>query len=465
LPGRTAAAGGLAVGVLGALAQHGGIWFGWSGELCDEEPCGPKMQVRDSVTYATIDLRRDHFERFYNGFSNDALWPLFHYMPDKFRFRAADWHAYQAVNAQFATALAPLLHPNDLVWVHDYHLVPLARELRERQVHQPLGFFLHIPFPYFEVLRVLPTHRELLSDLLKYDVVGFQTESDLLSFHSCVARVFGANCILDDRTLRHGNRIVATDVFPIGVDVERLNAQAMRARRSETVERMMGSLLGRRLMIGVDRLDYSKGLVERFGAYEQFLETHPEYRGRLTYLQIAPLSRKHMQSYVEIRRALEQAAGKTNGRFGDADWTPIRYINRNVVRETLMGFMRAADVALVTPLRDGMNLVAKEYLAAQDADDPGVLVLSEFAGAAQELNAALQVNPHDVSAVGSAVKRALSMSLMERKERHSELLAVLRRNDIAAWTGRFIDSLAAVRSKSADCSERSEPHVTCHERR
>ena len=445
LPGKAVAAGGLAVGVLGALKRQGGLWFGWSGEH-GEHPCrAPHIHDGGRVTFATIDLRRDEFDRYYNGFSNDALWPLLHYMPSKFRFRESDWQAYDAVNARFADSLAPLLAPRDLVWIHDYHLIPLARQLRERGARQPLGLFLHTPFPYFEVLRVLPRYRELLLDLLQFDVIGFQTESDLLSFQSCVARVFGSECVLGERDVRCGDRTVATDVFPIGVEVDRLQEKACEARASQAVERMMRSLLGRRLMIGVDRLDYSKGLVERFAAYEQFLEDRPEHRGRITYLQVAPLSRKDMQSYREIRRTLEQAAGRTNGRFGDADWTPIRYINRNVVRETLMGFMRAADVALVTPLRDGMNLVAKEYLAAQDPHDPGVLVLSEFAGAAQELDAALQVNPYDSTGVGEALQRALAMPLAERKERHLALLKVLRRNDIATWANRFVAALRSVR--------------------
>lgn len=290
----------------------------------------------------------------------------------------------------------------------------------------------------------MPTHAELLRDLCSYDVVGFQTESDLTSFHSAVDRMYAAAASRDLTRLRIGERTLIADVFPISVDVDAIQRQATGARDSAPVRRMVASLLGRKLMIGVDRLDYSKGLVERFAAYEQFLELFPDNQGRITYLQIAPLSRNDVQSYVEIRRALEQATGRTNGRFADTDWTPVRYVNRNLPHNELMGFLRAANVGLVTPLRDGMNLVSKEYLAAQDPEDPGVLVLSNLAGAAQELAAALTVNPYDFRAVGHAIQSALTMPLAERRERHASLLHTLREHDIAAWTERFTSTLRAV---------------------
>jgi trehalose 6-phosphate synthase len=248
---------------------------------------------------------------------------------------------------------------------------------------------------------------------------------------------------MNGNSLQLGERCITADVFPISVDVDSIQQQAALARDSTSVRRMVDSLLGRKLMIGVDRLDYSKGLVERFAAYEQFLETFPENRGRITYLQIAPLSRNDVQSYVEIRRALEQATGRTNGRFADTDWTPIRYVNRNLPHAEVMGFLRAANVAVVTPLRDGMNLVAKEYLAAQNPDDPGVLVLSSLAGAACELEAALLVNPYDTRAVGHAIQSALTMSLAERRDRHAAMIDVLRQHDIAAWADSFVRALRA----------------------
>jgi trehalose 6-phosphate synthase len=442
LPRKSAAPGGLAVGILSALKRTGGLWFGWGGETSDAEPGDPDIHIRDGVSYATIELRKKEFDLYYNGYANEVLWPLFHYFLKGMRYSAEQHDAYQNVNRTFAKKLLPLLEANDHVWVHDYHLIPLARRLRELGVRQPIGFFLHIPFPNIEMLRVLPTYAELLRDLTCYDVIGFQTHNDLRAFHSGIEHLFGVEAIRPDGRVKIGERVVHTEVFPIGVDVDGVREEALQATSSDVVRRMTDSLMGRELVMGVDRLDYSKGLVERFSAYQYFLETHPENLGRVTYIQIAPLSRTDVRAYKEIRQSLEQAAGRTNGRFADTDWTPIRYLNRNFPHATLMGFLRAAQVGLVTPLRDGMNLVAKEFVVAQDDNDPGVLVLSNLAGAARELSSALLVNPYDSRAVGHAIQAALSMSLDERRERHAAMLQVLKRNDIITWTRRFIEALA-----------------------
>ncbi len=441
LPRKSAAPGGLAVGILSALKRTGGLWFGWGGETTETEPGEPDIHIRDGVSYATIELRKTEFELYYNGYSNDVLWPLFHYFSKGMRYSNEQREAYENVNRIFAQKLLPLLQPRDLVWVHDYHLIPLGRRLRELGVQRPLGFFLHIPFPNIEMLRILPCYAELLRDLVSYDVVGFQTLNDLRSFHSGIEHLFGAEALRPDGRIRVGDRVIRAEVFPIGVDVASVENEALEASTTDVVRRMTDSLMGRSLMMGVDRLDYSKGLVERFSAYQQFLETHPENLGRITYIQIAPLSRTDVRAYAEIRQALEQAAGRTNGRFADTDWTPIRYLNRNFPHATLMGFLRAAKVGLVTPLRDGMNLVAKEFVAAQDPADPGVLILSNLAGAARELSAALLVNPYDVRGVSHSMQAALSMPLTERRERHADMMKVLRRNDIAAWTRRFMEAL------------------------
>lgn len=440
LPRKVSAPGGLTVGILSALKRTGGMWFGWGGELTEGDPGSAEILTRDGIAFATVAVQKRLFDLYYNGFANESLWPLFHYMPSRFRFRPQEWAAYEQVNRQFAQALLPLLKEDDCIWVHDYHLIPLARYLRELGVRAPIGFFLHIPFPFIENLRVLPTYAELMRDLVAYDLVGFQTDSDLNCFLSATVAVFGERVVADNR-ITMGKHTARCGVFPIGVDVDAIQKTVAASQRSEPVRRMVESLLGRKLVIGVDRLDYSKGLVERFAAYEQFLETYPHNCGRITYLQIAPLSRKDVQAYAEIRRKLEQAAGRTNGRFAETDWTPIRYLNRNFPHDVLMGFLRAAQVALVTPLRDGMNLVAKEYLAAQDEEDPGVLVLSNLAGAARELTAALQINPYDPQALGHALQTALTMSLCERRERHQQLLRNLREHSIGAWASEFVGAL------------------------
>jgi trehalose 6-phosphate synthase len=430
LPRKTAAPGGLAVGVLAAMRETGGLWFGWSGDLSANPSTQPGLVTRERIDYATIDLTQTQYDRYYRGFCNTTLWPLFHYLTDRFRYDH-EWHAgYRDVNRWFAERLVPLLRPDDRLWIHDYHLIPLARELRSLGVRQRIGLFLHIPFPHIEVLRLLPPYEELIRNLTHYDLVGFQTAADEKSFHAGLGGVFP-----------EGAPLVKTGSFPIGIDVDGVIAEASGAMRTEPVKRMIAGLIGRRLMIGVDRLDYSKGLVERFTAYQRFLERHAARRGRLIYLQIAPLSRDDIQAYVTIREALEQATGRTNGRFADTDWTPLRYLNRNFPHGTLMGFMRAAQVGIVTPLRDGMNLVAKEFVASQDPADPGTLILSSLAGAARELEGAVIVNPYDLRGVSQAIETALAMPLAERQERHTAMLATLRGNDLRAWYTNFLAAL------------------------
>jgi trehalose 6-phosphate synthase len=443
LPRRSRAPGGLAVGLLAAMRARGGLWFGWDGET-GPEASGTSVATHGEIQYASTNLDEREYQDFYLGFSNSILWPLFHYFIGGFRYSDAQYDAFLRVNQRFATQLAELLAADDVIWVHDYHLIPLAQKLRERGVTQPTGFFLHIPFPHIEVLRVLPVYAELLQQLLCYDLIGFQTEPDLSAFRACVRQVWPEAVIEDSRVIV-GDRATVTIVCPIGVDVDGIAGQAVTAMQSEECKRMVAGLLGRRLMVGVDRLDYSKGLVQRFRAYERFLETHPENHNRVTFMQIAPLSRTDVRAYSEIRRELDQVTGRTNGRFADTDWTPIRYLNRNFPRETLMGFLRAALIGIVTPVRDGMNLVAKEFVAAQDGADPGVLVLSSLAGAAHELGAALMVNPYDTRGMAHAIQQALNMPLAERRDRHQSMLSALRTNCIHAWHGRFVSTLDELR--------------------
>jgi len=315
VPKRAAAAGGLAVGVLAAMKSRGGLWFGWSGETVDGEPGPPALVERQAVTYATIDLPAADQEPYYGGFCNGALWPLFHYFVGALHYSDVHYAAYERVNRLFADRLQPMLRSDDLIWVHDYHLIPLGQELRQRGVREPLGFFLHIPFPHVEALRALPVYGELVRNLLAYDLAGFQTQQDLECFRSAVADVVGPSALRADGSIQYGARRAFADVFPIGVDVDEIQREAKHSQSSETVRRMDAGLLGRRCIIGVDRLDYSKGLVDRFLAYERFMESHPANLNRVTFLQIAPLSRADLRTYAEIRRSLEQAAGRINGRF------------------------------------------------------------------------------------------------------------------------------------------------------
>ena len=444
LPKSPETSGGLAVGLLAAMQESGGLWFGSSGRTHPGN-AQPHAEIvrRNGITFAALSLPGQLYDLYYNGFANGALWPLLHSFLDRFRFQHEQYEAYLAVNRLFARELARLLKPGDLVWVHDYHLIPLGGELRALGVTAPVGFFLHIPFPHFEVLRALPTHQQLLRSLLEYDVVGFQTEVDRRSFVECAQCVAPELRVSGTALMNAPGRVVQSGVFPIGIDRAAVAHAAMASAASSRVREMATGLQGRRLIVGIDRLDYSKGLLQRFEAYQHFLETHARYRGKVTYLQIAQLGRQKVRAYSSIRRALERSAGSTNGRFAEVDWTPIRYLNRTFAHATAMGLLRLAQVCLVTPLRDGMNLVAKEFVAAQDPADPGVLVLSDRAGAANELSDALIVNPYDTRAIAQALARALDMPLAERRARHAQLIEAVDANDIHAWRRRFVAALEA----------------------
>ena len=440
-PAGKATGGGLAIGILAALKRCGGIWFGWSGEISDAAPAAAELAHRDDITYATLDLERRDYEQYYNGFANRVLWPLFHYRPGLLDFNREEFAGYMRVNRQFAAHLAPLLRPDDVIWVHDYHLMPLADELRRLGLEQPIGFFLHTPFPAAEVLRILPSHAELMRAMCGYDLVGFQTESDLAGFRDYLLRWAGGRAE-GAATIAAFGRTLHAAIFPIGIDVDAIAHQAEQSVGARHMLRLQQSLRERSLILGVDRLDYSKGLPQRFKAFERVLELFPETRGHVTLMQIAPPTRSEVPEYTHIRRSLETAAGHINGRFAEYDWMPVRYLNKSFNHRTLCGFMRAARVGLVTPLRDGMNLVAKEYVAAQDPEDPGALVLSCFAGAARELTDALVVNPFDIDGVAEAIREALLMPLDERVDRWQAMMQVLRRKDIAHWRESFTAALA-----------------------
>jgi trehalose 6-phosphate synthase len=416
------------------------MWFGWSGRVSDDDPSPPKTSVHDKVSYVTIGLRKDDYEEFYNGFANRVLWPILHYRLDLAEFTRRDLGGYFRVNELFASSLDKLLRPDDVIWVHDYHLMPLAKALRDRGHKNKIGFFLHIPCPPPEILTALPNHDTLIPTLGQYDVVGFQTEVDATN----ICRYFVNECEfkrLEDDTFTIDGRIVKVGVFPVGVETELFARLARRAIETSFVREVLDSLSGRAMIIGVDRLDYSKGIPERMNAFERFLANYPDWRGKVTYLQITPRSRSSIPEYADIGRVVGETVGRINGAYGEASWTPVRYINKAHSRTALAGLYRAARAGLVTPLRDGMNLVAKEYVAAQNPDDPGVLILSRFAGAARECTAALLVNPYDPEGVGQAINRALAMPLEERQRRHAHNFRVLLRNDLSHWAEHFLATL------------------------
>jgi len=451
-PGNRQMAGGLVVAVKAALRNRTGVWFGWSGKIDETETVEPRIVEHNHITYAVIDLSKNDFEEYYNGLANRVLWPILHYRVDLQEYSRADHSGYMRVNRQFADKLSAFLREDDVVWVHDYHLMPLARELRARGHLNPIGFFLHIPCAPLDILRTLPHHDEILGALTYYDLVGFQTENDRDNFAAYLLAMPGAK---KGRglTFEVEGRQTRIGAFPVSIETATYARLARNAARSPFAKEMTESLTGLRLVLGVDRLDYSKGIIQRINGFNRFLEDNPEWRSHVTLLQITPRSRSDIKDYAAIENEVTTLISRVNGRYGEASWTPIRYVNRSHSRAALAGIYRAANVALVTPLRDGMNLVAKEYVAAQDPENPGVLVLSQFAGAAAELTGALIVNPHESDAVAAALKRALGMPLSERRERHGPMLQHLLVHNIELWAADYLAALAETRQRPSLVSD------------
>lgn len=434
------AQGGLAVALNAALAEEDGIWFGWSGETSDNREL--RFQTYGGVTSAVMDLSEQDVEEYYDGYANRTLWPLFHYRLNLTEFERDFQGGYERVNRVFGERIGPHIEPDDLIWVHDYHMIPLGWVLRQQGITNRIGFFLHIPWPPRRLLTALPDHRRMVEALFAYDVVGFQNEEWLDSFFNYVREEMDGT--IDGNRVTVGGRTIAAISCPIGIEAKDFIAGAAGAVARAAQLNQLESAVGRSLIVGVDRLDYSKGLPERFAGYERFLQNHPDRRALVYLLQIAPPSRTAVQTYRDIRNTLEQQSGRINGAYADTDWVPIRYVNKGYPREVLAGIYRAARIGLVTPLRDGMNLVAKEYVAAQDPRDPGVLILSRFAGAAQQLACgALMVNPYSAEDMADAIDKALRMPRAERIERWQAMIDNVVDEDVIWWRKRFIDALTA----------------------
>jgi trehalose 6-phosphate synthase len=440
-----AQAGGLAVVLRDLLEKRGGLWFGWSGEISDSTQTS--IVGRGRVKYATVDLTQGEHDGYYNGFSNGVLWPLLHMMPDLVTYRREDAEMYDAVNARLADALVKLIKSDDVIWIQDYHLFSLAAELRARGVVNAIGFFLHIPFPPADMVMLAPGVDHLIHNLLSADLIGFQTRNDADNFTAAASRETDAR-VLGQGLLRIGARVVRVGVFPVEIEPQQFAQTAARAANSEGSALLHHSLQGRHLILGVDRLDPSKGLPQRLEAFGHLLETHPEWCERVTFVQIAASSRSDVDSYRSLRLSMESIIGRINSTFGRPHWTPIRLVTEAVDRDTVAGYMRQARIGLVTPLRDGMNVVAKEYVAAQDPADPGVLVLSQFAGAADQLGAALLVNPHDADTITDALDTALRMDLTARKTHWAALWNAIRNRSARGWGDSFLEELAHLRSES-----------------
>jgi trehalose 6-phosphate synthase len=440
--------GGLAMALAAALREYSGLWFGWSGKTTPVFSGALDIQTVDGVTTAVVDLEEADLDEYYNGYANKTLWPLFHYRTDLAAYDRSYDAGYRRVNKRFAETLAPLIQPDDLIWVHDYHLIPLARELRALGVKNRIGFFLHIPWPAHQVFTTLPGHKRLAEAMFDYDLVGFQTAEYAQAFEEYVVSEAGGTQPAPDQLQAFG-RTLKIGAFPIGLDAVDFARMLKSTRARRMHDLMTAATVFRNLIVGVDRLDYSKGLEERFIGFERFLADNPDMRREVLMLQIAPVSREAVEAYQEIRGRLDALSGRINGEFADIDWAPFRYVNRNYRRDELAGIYRAARVGLVTPLRDGMNLVAKEFVAAQDPEDPGVLILSHFAGAARQMREALLVNPNSPEEIADALKRALTMEKPERIRRWRALFDNVQREDVTAWRDAFVGALAGATERRA----------------
>ncbi|MGH0029031.1 MAG: bifunctional alpha,alpha-trehalose-phosphate synthase (UDP-forming)/trehalose-phosphatase [Myxococcota bacterium] len=430
--------GGLVTALEPVLRSRGGTWVGWPGIVPGE---GETIETHvDRYDIAPVLLSETEVTRYYHGFSNRTLWPLFHSMTDRAQFEHRDYATYEEVNTRFADVVLEAASPSEegLVWIHDYQLMLAPRRVRERNSNTHLAFFLHIPFPPFDIFRLLPWDREILRSMLACDLIGFHVRGYVQNFFDCVERSLGARVDRRAGLVEYGDRTTRVGSFPIGVDFrafeELANAAPGRSRNN-----------GEQTVLGVDRLDYTKGIPQRIRAFERLLELYPEHREKVVLLQLAVPSRSQVNEYKELKSEIDELVGSVNGRFATAGWSPIRYLYRSLSRERLAALYRDADVALVTPLRDGMNLVAKEYVACQ-VRDPGVLVLSRLAGAADTMREALLVNPNDIDGTAEAVHRALTMEEGERASRAVALRRRERRDDLEAWTTRFLEQAAAERA-------------------
>ena len=441
--GAAGAQGGLAGALNAALKKRSGVWFGWSGQEVEQQTGEISTQTTDGVTTATIDLSKRDVDEYYNGYANSTLWPLFHYRLDLAEYERETGKGYERVNERFAQMLEPLVEPEDVVWIHDYHLIPLGERLRARGLKNRIGFFLHIPWPPTRLFVSLPFHERLVRTMLHYDLLGFQTKEWLESFlHYCRTEL-GAEVDDDSGAVTLEGRTTVARAYPIGIDWDHFSALGETGEARQAQQRLMSSTRHRTAMMGVDRLDYSKGLPERLDGISRFFDRHPDRVRDLVFVQVAPPSREDVESYKEIRALLERKAGQINGARSEVDLVPVRYVNRGYSHAELFGFFRASKIGLVTPLRDGMNLVAKEYLAAQDPEDPGVLILSRFAGAAAQLGDAVLVNPHSPDDLSHAIRIALDMPLAERRERYEKLIGTVRDDNVQSWTEDFLRDLDA----------------------
>jgi trehalose 6-phosphate synthase/phosphatase len=440
--------GGLATGLKGPHERHDGLWIGWPGDVslftpAERETVDAQLSAAHTVP---IHLSPDEINRYYEGFSNGTLWPIFHYLLDRVPMDDGDWSMYEKINIKFADRIAEVYRDGDLVWVHDYQLLLVPALLRQRIPHARIGFFLHIPFPSSEIFRLLPQRERLLEGMLGADLIGFHTLDYLRHFGTALLRLLGVETDVDE--IHYRGRSIRLGAFPMGVDAQAFDALGADPEVIAELAALREQSPGRRLLLGIDRLDYTKGIRRRLAAFERLLQNHPEHRGTVQLVQVAVPTRTAVEAYRDFRRSVDEIVGHLNGAFATASWTPVHYLYRSLSDKSVAALYRAADVMLVTPIRDGMNLVAKEFVASRSQED-GVLVLSEFAGAASELGEALQINPYNVEHVARAMHQALTMPPDEQRARMVAMRERVFTHTAQAWADSFTAALSIQSEKQS----------------
>lgn len=439
--------GGLVTALAPVLRGRGGTWVGWSG-LPDSDQEDVEQVLNDASQpsgYAlhAVPLTSEDLDLYYHGFSNEILWPLFHDLQSQCNFDPAYWHAYRSVNKTFADHVAAIAQSDDFIWIHDYHLMLVASALRERSVKNPMGFFLHIPFPSPDIFLKLPWRFQILNAMLDFDLIGFQTMRDKRNFVECVHMLLPkvpARNIGGFHLLRHADRNVRAGAFPISIDFGEFERRAMSKEVAESAWYIHEALPDRQIILGIDRLDYTKGIPSRLEAFRNALRRHPDMLQNITLVQIVVPSRVDIPKYNDLKVEIERLVSEINGEFTRSGWVPIHYIFRHLTRGELLGYYRTAEIALITPIKDGMNLVAKEYIAC-NIERNGVLILSEFAGAVAQLHRdALLVNPYDIDGMSDALYQAFTMTSEERRSRMRRLRATVKRHNIYRWVESYLEA-------------------------
>ena len=442
-------AGGLVTAMAPVLKNRNGTWIGWPGFVqktdIDDNMLPALQTAASGYSVKPVMLNSDELKNYYEGFSNSIIWPLFHDFTDKCIFLSEYWESYQRVNKKFALIVCQNADDQDFIWVHDYQLILVGTELRKMHIRNRIGFFLHIPFPPIDTFARCPWRFELLSSMLEYDILGFHTIQDKRNFIGCLKKII-QDIEIDERVeldeavseVRFGNRVVRIGVFPISIDYNEFFLKAWDSKVYKRAKQMRKNAPDTKILLGVDRLDYTKGIPEKLKAFQMFLTLFPNFHKKAHFIQLVAPSRREITAYADLKLKIEQLVGEINGIFGTDDWLPVQYMFRTLDRNELISLYRTCEIAFIAPLKDGMNLIAKEYCAC-NIDEKGVLILSEFAGAAHQFyQDAILVNPHDIEGMAKAIHRAFNMPLEERTQRMRNLREIVKNKDVFWWLNSFL---------------------------